>query len=81
MKENIKNYRHRPTQIDVKTDVLGVTGPLCYSRAILEVKDQYKEGYFEFECNDHLSLTYDAITRGHHSVYRGYLDREPVVIK
>jgi mannosyltransferase OCH1-like enzyme len=81
MKENIKNYRHRPKMIDIKTDVLSVTGPLCYSRAILEVKDQYKEGYFAFECNDHLSLTYDAVTRGHHSIYTGYLDGEPVVIK
>jgi len=81
MKENIKNYRHRPNMIDIKTDVLGVTGPLCYSSAILEVKDQYKEGYIEFECNDHVGLTYDGVVRGHHAVYTGYLDNEPVVIK
>jgi hypothetical protein len=81
MKENIKNYRHRPNQIDVKMDVLDVTGPLCYSRAILEVKDQYKEGYLELESSDHLGLVYDGVATGHHSVYTGYLDKQPVVIK
>ena len=81
MKENIRNYVHRPNKVDHKTDVLNVTGPLCYSRAILETKDKYKEGYLEFECNEHLGLVYDGVTRGHHSVYRGYLDKEPVVIK
>ena len=81
MKENIKNYVHRPKKIDIKTDVLSVTGPLCYSRAILEIKDACKEGYLEFECNDAVSLTYDAVVRGHHSVYTGYLDNEPVIIK
>jgi len=81
MKENIKNYVHRPKKIDIKTDVLSVTGPLCYSRAILEIKDACKEGYLEFECNDAVSLTYDAVVRGHHSVYAGYLDNEPVIIK
>ena len=80
MKENIYNYTHRKN-IDIKTDVLGVTGPLCYSRAILETKDKYSEGYLEFECNDHVHLTYDAVVRGHHSVYTGYLDNEPVIIK
>lgn len=80
MKQNIYNYKHRP-RMDIKTDVLGVTGPLCYSRAILETKDKYKEGYLEFDCNDHVYLTYDAVVRGHHSVYTGYLDNEPVIIK
>jgi len=81
MKQNIKNYVHRPRKIDVKMDILGVTGPLCYSRAILETKDYCKEGYLEFECNDHVGLTYDGISMGHHSVYTGYLDKEPVIIK
>jgi mannosyltransferase OCH1-like enzyme len=81
MKENIKNYRHRPNQIDVKMDVLDVTGPLCYSRAILEVKDQCKEGYLELESSGHLGLVYDGVPIGHHSIYTGYLDKEPVVIK
>jgi len=80
MKENIRNYRKR-SNIDIKTDVLGVTGPLCYSRAILETKDLYQDGYLEFECNDGVRLTYDCITAGHHSVYTGYLDNEPVIIK
>jgi mannosyltransferase OCH1-like enzyme len=81
MKQNIKNYVHRPDKIDHKTDVLNVTGPLCYSRAILETKDKYKDGYLAFECNGHLGLIYDGVTKGHHSVYTGYLDNEPVVIK
>lgn len=81
MKENIKNYRYRPTQTDVKMDVLDVTGPLCYSRAILEVKDKHKEGYLEAESNDHVGLVYDGVSTGHHSIYKGYSDREPVVIK
>lgn len=80
MKENVRNYVHRPHEIDVKTDILEVTGPLCYSRAILETKDQYKEGYIEFECNDHLGLIYDGVAIGHHSIYSGYLDYEPVII-
>lgn len=81
MKENIRNYVHRPGKIDEKTDILEVTGPLCYSRAILETKDQYKEGYLELECNDHLGLVYDGISSGHHSVYTGYSENRPVVIK
>lgn len=80
-KENIKNYTHRLGYIDVKMDVLDVTGPLCYSRAIIEVKDQYKEGYLELESSDHLGLVYDGVATGHHSIYTGYLDKEPVVIK
>lgn len=79
MKENILNYKKR--NIDVKTDILSVTGPLCYSRAILETKHLYQDGYLEFECNDHVGLIYDCVTTGHHSVYTGYLDNEPVVIK
>jgi len=81
MKENIINYNYRPGKIDVKTDILSVTGPLCYSRAILETKDKYKEGYLEFDCNDYVGLLYDGVVRGHHSVYTGYLDNEPVIIK
>lgn len=81
MKENIKNYVFRPGKIDIKTDILSVTGPLCYSRAILETKDKYQEGYLEFECNDYIGLLYDGVVRGHHSVYTGYLDGEKVIIK
>lgn len=81
MKENIRNYVHRPKILDIKTDVLYVTGPLCYSRAILETKNKYKEGYLEFDCNDHVGLLYDGVSIGHHSVYTGYLDNEPVIIK
>lgn len=81
MKENIKNYRYEPTQIDAKTDILDVTGPLCYSRAILEVKDQYKDGYIEFDYDSHIGLVYDGVAKGHHAIYTGYLDKEPVVIK
>jgi mannosyltransferase OCH1-like enzyme len=81
MKENIRNYVYQPDKVDHKTDVLNVTGPLCYSRAILETKDKYKDGYLVFQCNEHLGLIYDGVTRGHHSVYTGYLDNEPVVIK
>ena len=81
MKENIKNYVHRPKKIDIKTDILSVTGPLCYSRSILEIKHACTDGYLEFECNDHVGLVYDGVTRGHHAVYLGYLDNEPVVIK
>jgi mannosyltransferase OCH1-like enzyme len=81
MKDNIRNYVHKPEEIDVKTDILTVTGPLCYSEAILELKDKYQEGYFESECNDYIGLVYDGVERGHHSVYTGYLDNEPVVIK
>lgn len=80
MKENIRNYKKR-SYIDIKTDVLSVTGPLCYSRAILETKKLYQDGYLEFDCNDHVALTYDCVSKGHHSVYTGYLDNEPVIIK
>ena len=80
MKENIYNYTQKKN-IDVKTDILSVTGPLCYSRAILETKHKYQDGYLEFECNDSVGLLYDGVIRGHHSVYTGYLDNEPVVIK
>lgn len=81
IKQNIKNYSYRPYSRDVKMDVLDVTGPLCYSRAILEVKDKYQEGYLEVPHNDHLGLVYEGVPSGHHSIYTGYIENQPVVIK
>ncbi len=80
MKENIRNYRKRPN-IDIKKDILSVTGPICYSKAILETKDLYPDGYYDFGYDNHVGLIYDAVARGHHSVYTGYIEFEPVIVK
>jgi hypothetical protein len=58
-----------------------VTGPICYSKEIVRLKDQYSDGFIEHLYNDSLGLLYDATEKGHHSVYTGYLNNEPVILK
>lgn len=82
VKNNIRNYKNNPTYArNIKYAVLQVTGPICYSREIVRLKDQYSDGFIEHLNNDRLGLMYDAIEKGHHSVYTGYLDNELVIIK
>lgn len=81
VKANIRNYKH--LSIHYKTTkyaVLTLTGPICYSKEIVKLKNQYINGFLEYDSHESLGLVYSAIEKGHHSVYTGYLDNEPVVI-
>ena len=83
VKENIKNY----IDGDSKLDVLRVTGPIAYSRGILELLSTHKTNQFnspvrEFLLENEIGLGYVQTSTHHYHIYdKSFSKDEPLIIK
>ena len=83
VKENIKNYLGGAD----KNNVLRVTGPIAYSKGIIELLSKYKTNQFnspvrEFLLENEIGLGYVQTSTHHHNLYgKSYSRIEPLIIK
>jgi autotransporter strand-loop-strand O-heptosyltransferase len=83
VKENIKNYLGGSN----KDTVLRVTGPIAYSKGIIELISKYKTNYVdspvrEFLLENEIGLKYIQTPIHHHKLYGKSFSRvEPLIIK
>ena len=83
VKDNIKNYIGGSD----KYSVLRITGPIAYSKGIIELISQHKTNSFnspvrEFLLENEIGLQYMATQIHHHNLIdSSYLNREPLILK